>query len=432
MEPLLAGNPGKRTAPKTSFAAMTTNLITAGLGAGILSLPWSLAGASVGVGVATIAVGLLVNGWTLMILVEAAEKTQRFELGALVAQLPGRHLGVFMQVFMNLAVWVSNFGTLIGEMIIVVDSALDVVEFNGLTEGLLGRRWFWMALGSAFVLPLCYLDQQKLAFSSTLSILVNIYLFGLIALQFASPEVVGTIPLDPPATEQVCYLAFTKGTFTMFSAMTQTVAIQMCVLPMYKSMDRRSPARFQKALGISFGFLFLLFSSFAVVTVLTVGPGVNSNVLLDLPRNNFSNVARLGMLLVVAGVYPLMVAPMVEPLQAWAEARGEGAPAAEALVTGAKGAIVGAAMIAGCFVRTLGLMNVLNGAVAVGVFAALAPCLVGSMLLTRTGRAAWWHQASMFVLFCFGVVMMCVGLVFTDNYVDELTPETCMIGLGCA
>ena len=32
---------------------------------------------------------------------------------------------------------------------------------------------------------------------------VNIYLFGLIALQFASPEVVGTIPLDPPATEQV-------------------------------------------------------------------------------------------------------------------------------------------------------------------------------------------------------------------------------------
>jgi len=423
MEPLLAGNPGKRTAPKTSFAAMTTNLITAGLGAGILSLPWSLAGASVGVGVATIAVGLLVNGWTLMILVEAAEKTQRFELGALVAQLPGRHLGVFMQVFMNLAVWVSNFGTLIGEMIIVVDSALDVVEFNGLTEGLLGRRWFWMALGSAFVLPLCYLDQQKLAFSSTLSILVNIYLFGLIALQFASPEVVGTIPLDPPATEQVCYLAFTKGTFTMFSAMTQTVAIQMCVLPMYKDMDNRSPALFRKALSISFGFIFLLFTSFAVIAVLTMGPDVSSNVLQDLPSNHLSNAARLGMLVVSASIYPFMVTPMVEPLEAWA---GEGLKA-DKIVKVAKGAIVAAVMVAGCFVHSLGLMNVLNGALAVGVFVALAPSLVGSMLLKRPGSTA--HQASMILLLFFGAVMMGIGLVYVDNYVSELTPETCVIGL---
>mmetsp|Transcript_76653 Transcript_76653/g.165854 ORF Transcript_76653/g.165854 Transcript_76653/m.165854 type:complete len:430 (-) Transcript_76653:509-1798(-) len=424
MEPLLAGNPGKRTAPKTSFAAMTTNLITAGLGAGILSLPWSLAGASVGVGVALIAVGLLVNGWTLMILVEAAEEVQQFDLGALVARLPYRWLGSFMQAFMNVAVWISNFGTLIGEMIIVADAALDVMAFNGLdSEWLLGRRYFWVALSSACVLPLCYLDQQRLACSSTLSILVNIYVFGLIVAQFAAPGAVGAEPLEPPAAEQLCFLGLTKGAVTMFSAMTQSVAIQMCVLPMYKDMDRRSPARFRKALNISFGFIFILFTCFAVTAVMAVGPGVSSNVLLDLPSSHLSNVGRLGMLAVSASIYPFMVTPMVEPLEAWA---GEGLKA-DKIVKVAKGAIVAAVMVAGCFVHSLGLMNVLNGALAVGVFVALAPSLVGSMLLKRPGSTA--HQASMILLLFFGAVMMGIGLVYVDNYVSELTPETCVIGL---
>ena len=43
------------------------------------------------------------------------------------------------------------------------------------------RRTTWVVLGSLAVLPLCFLDQQRLAFSSSLSIAVNLYVFVLIA-----------------------------------------------------------------------------------------------------------------------------------------------------------------------------------------------------------------------------------------------------------
>ena len=82
-----------------------------------------------------------------------------------------------------------------------------------------------------------------------------------------------------------------------------------------------------------------------------MGPDVSSNVLQDLPSNHLSNAARLGMLVVSASIYPFMVTPMVEPLEAWA---GEG-PKADKIVNVAKGAIVAAVMVAGCFVHSLGL-----------------------------------------------------------------------------
>jgi len=297
---------------------------------------------------------------------------------------------------------------LVGYMIIVADSAGQVV--SGFS------RWCWVALGSAVVLPLCYLDQAYLGFTSTFSILVNVYLIALIGLLYADPVALDAQIPDP---ESVCYLGFTRGSVSMFSAMMQTIIIQPCAVPMYKQLERRSPARFQRILVISFSFLFILFAGFACLAVMAIGPDVQSNVLLDLPKNGFGHLARLGMVVVVISVYPMMVAPMVEPLRGWA---GKGRSGA-VLINAATALIVTVAMLVSFVVTQLGFMNVLNGAMSIGAFVALFPAAVGLWLLTLSK----WQRLALVVWLVFGLFMSGVGLVFMDNYVGLLNPQTCLI-----
>ena len=65
-------------AQRTSFADLTVNLILCGLGAGILSLPWTLAGAGVANGLFWNFFILAVCYGTNMLLVLASERTQVF------------------------------------------------------------------------------------------------------------------------------------------------------------------------------------------------------------------------------------------------------------------------------------------------------------------------------------------------------------------
>ena len=72
----------------------------------------------------------------------------------------------------------------------------------------------------------------------------------------------------------------------------------------------------------------------------------------NLPDSWGGSLARVGMIAVVAGVYPLLLAAMVAPLTP--ERRGV-----------ATYGIVGAALAAGLLVTDLGVLNVVNGAVQV-------------------------------------------------------------------
>jgi hypothetical protein len=56
-----------------SFEATTINIITGGLGAGILSLPWAVAGSSIINGLILNALVLGLNSWTIMLLIHAGE-----------------------------------------------------------------------------------------------------------------------------------------------------------------------------------------------------------------------------------------------------------------------------------------------------------------------------------------------------------------------
>ncbi|CAJ1459913.1 unnamed protein product, partial [Effrenium voratum] len=141
-------------------AQLTLNIVVCGLGTGILTLPWSLAGASLIFGVAIIAAVLVVNAWTILLLVEAAETYQVFDLGGLLAHLPGR-LGHRAPQAVNAAIWVSGFLCLVSYVLVLADCGQPF---------LLAPSWRLKILVSLLVLPICFLDQRWLSLTSSLSV----------------------------------------------------------------------------------------------------------------------------------------------------------------------------------------------------------------------------------------------------------------------
>ena len=174
------------------------------------------------------------------------------------------------------------------------------------------ERYLAVLAGAAVVLPLCFMDQQHLAFSSTLSIAANLYVCCVLVAAF-SLGWRGDPKLED--VEDCCLLGFGRGDLAMVSVLMQAAVVQMCILPMYEQMDHRSPRRFAACLGISFGFVALLFIGFSGIAYIAIGPKVSSNVLLDLPHGPFGSFARVVMAFAVIGVYPILTSSMVAPIR---------------------------------------------------------------------------------------------------------------------
>jgi len=176
--PLLKGS-ALTEAPGVPVRGMAVNLVTGGLGAGILTLPWGMAGASVLTALLLTVLVVVLNGFTIMILVRAAEEHQRFDLGALLALLPGRWLGPVTQGFCNGLVWVVIWMALVGYIIVVQDCMTPLMPAGTM----LSQRSTWAVLGSAVVLPLSLTDLKFLSSTSTFSVGVNFYLFALLCVR---------------------------------------------------------------------------------------------------------------------------------------------------------------------------------------------------------------------------------------------------------
>lgn len=382
----------KSSGGKASANAVMFNVITAGLGAGILSVPWTAAGASVFTAILILFGVLLVNYWTIMILIEGAEKYQVFDLGALLHKIP--KVGPVADGYVNILIWVSSLMCLIGYLIIIGDNMSKI-----LWGGPYDNRVIWVTVGSVVAFPLCFLEQDTLAFTSTFAIIVNIYLFGVVFYlgMFQPAE-------ESPSLGPVCYLAFSKGGVSMFSALMMAMIIQMCVLPFYEELEDRSVPKFCLIMKKSFTFLFCLFSGFLFMSLLAFGEGVNSNVLVNLPDGLVGTLAQLGMGGVVLTVYPLMLMPMVAPVKTQF-----GKTASTVTTLG----IVIVAMCIAYYATDLGLLVVVNGALSVSGFVSLAPALVGLYLVDANSTA-------MYALLILGALMTVLGMCLPLNYVAEL------------
>lgn len=396
---------------------LVMNLVTGGLGTGILSLPWAMAGASLLVGFSTIVSVIILNVFTIMILVWAAEKYQTFDLAGVLGHLPGK-LGFSMQIISNIFVWLSMMLCLIGYIIAMVDSAKGFVQGSWLEY-----RPCLAALCALFVLPLCFLDQRYLSCTSTVALVINLYVFGLMTTVFFHDAIEETLPSG------TCSLGFAIGSVTMMSTMMQCVIIQMCVLPMYKELEDRSPQKFQKLLFIAFGILMILFSAFAAVGYATFGPAVQQNVMLDIAakiNNAYGDFAQVGTILVVSACYPIMLMPMVAPIEG-IDVRhfSGGARQKKVAINTTICIIVLVSFLVSLGLSELGLINVINGSVSVAVFIALCPGLVGLHHLEQ--RSSSWRSV-MVTLIVFGVLMGIIGLIYVDNRSDQLLSH-CIVAL---
>eukprot|EP00930_Biecheleria_cincta_P076748 TRINITY_DN63970_c0_g1_i1.p1 TRINITY_DN63970_c0_g1~~TRINITY_DN63970_c0_g1_i1.p1 ORF type:complete len:536 (+),score=74.97 TRINITY_DN63970_c0_g1_i1:32-1609(+) len=458
--------------------AIMMNLVTGGLGTGMLSLPWAMAGASVVVGVFTIICVVALNFATIMILVHASEKFQAFDLAAVLGKLPGR-LGPMMQILTNAMVWIALFGSLASYIIGMCDSASPFLRGS-----FLDHRIIVAGFSSLLVTPLCFLDQKYLSFSSTAAVLVNCYLMILVLSEFVRRSTQKTLP------SETCVMGLTTGSLTMVSTAAQCIIIQMCVLPMYQEFEGRfqqpqawsepvddvrnyadaieshlgrpphpedkiktrdgqeisflqltelandisqsafpiqiqarplGPQKFAKVLMVAFSLLVLLFSAMATAGYLTFGENVQSNLLLSLPNDSAGQVAQAGMFLVLGAVYPIMMIAMIAPIKNMEpEKFGEGLAGKRKkslVVTGATLLLIAASFGVALVVDSLGMVNVLDGALCMCFFTALVPGLVGLLLLERQSQL--W-RSFMYALLVGGFILGILGIVYTENNPDKL------------
>jgi len=386
---------------KATARAITMNFITGGLGSAIFSLPWSLAGASIIPSVIIVGLVLMVNAWTISIVIRVADRYNEFDLGGVISHLP-HGLGPPLQVVTNVFVWASMFLCLVSYIIVIHDGAATLFEGHWIAKS----RFLLVALASLCVLPLCFFSQRLLERTSSGAIAVNIYIFTLIGVLYGETVADNKLPAG------CCVLGLTvKGSFAMVTVMFQAVIVQMCVLPMYQELEDRSPRKFDKIVAVGFGTLFFMFCGFATIGYLLIGPTVDSNILNDLPRNAASNVARVGTMCVMGCVYPIMVYPMIAPIHGPLF----GVPR-DQVVTVAKFVIVLAAMCIAYITADLGEVNVINGAMSVGIFVALIPSVLGLVLLETSTP----YKVALVVLLLAGMGLCAAGFIFSKNYVEEL------------
>lgn len=427
-----------------SATTTTINLITGGLGSGILSLPWAIAGASIVSAIVLGAFVLLLNAWTIMLLIRAGDAHQRFDLGSLLGMLPGQ-MGVYAKHVCNACIWLTLFLTLVGYFIVVEDALTYVVPSESTPE-VFEHRWLWGVGAAVLLVPLCFLNMKYLVFTSTLSVLVNVYLFGYLVYQLEQ--------LEWQPQSQACMFGLSSGTFTCFSVMMFSIIIQMCVLPMYEQLEDRSPAKFQKCVLAAFLFLFVFTMLFGACAYMIYGVETQSNVLKNFESHWAADVARIGMCLVVLGVYPIILAPMIAPVRVWEQDRAIGQSDfyrkiddmrqpgyIDSLLSGTQTdekptcglwstvttlVVLSCSMVLSFFISDLGFMSAINGAISVTMFVAFCPTMVGLYLVHSPTIL---RRVLLYGLFFFGIGMSAAGFIFTDNNAASLAAN-CVVPLS--
>merc|ERR1712066_417709 len=99
------------------------------------------------------------------------------------------------------------------------------------------------------------------------------------------------------------------------------------------------------------------------------GRGVKSNIIDSMPDSVPARVARLSMVLVILGVYPINLKPMTAMISN------------RKLVAVVTPCIIVAAMLLAFVFKDLGVINVLNGALCMGAWVTIGPALIGLYLL---------------------------------------------------
>lgn len=289
----------------TSDSQTFVNLVNLCLGAGVLSFPWSFAGASVGGGLIIVALGICWCSITNVVIAAFAERSQRFTLGHMLAELPN---GKILEPLGNFMVLACSLLCLVGYLVVFSDNAQTVVVRSlwgsDVSNNPMTRRLL-VLIGCLIVFPLAFLDQSRLAFTSWVSVAANWYICIILVVEAASADQLST----------VCVFGMGVGDFTLVPVVMMAVSVQQCIPPMYEEMENRTVKNFiaiqTKAAIVS----FLMLSVVSISGYLMYGADVPSDILVALPRTPRSLLAQASILPVVISVYPLILYPVSTTLK---------------------------------------------------------------------------------------------------------------------
>lgn len=401
----------KQEVPKASAFATGINLANITFGGGILSLPWAMAGSGLVSGVLIIFFGLILNGATTMIFIHVAENHKRFDTGFLATQVPGP-LGTILSYASNLVIWVGGWACLVSYSIIFADSLVKIQSSFS--------RWICVLSSGILAFPLSLLPQKYLGFTSSLSVIVNIFLFVVVIKDFYKSGL----------AEDVCIFGTGRGSIAMLCAFIYSTLLQYLSFPMYEQLEDATPQKFLRILIVSWTFVFIIFVSFTSLAYLTYGGTVNSDVITNFPDDIFGKISRVGTSIVVLCCYPQQVQPMMIPVEEIIAAKtwstretysslNDFAPTENNFQWYrylAIAMLITAATSTALFVDSLGVINVLNGAICLLLFASVLPGTFGLYLLD----SSFFTRVMYYILAFVGCSFAILGVIFTDNYHTEV------------
>jgi len=397
------------TGTKVSYYGTLVNVINATLGAGILSIPWSMAGASILSGVFLLAFGLTINLCSNMVYIYVSDRTGATDSSAIAGQLPG-NLGIFASKFSISILGLGNFCCLICYEIVFSDCISMILPQC--------PRWLSITLFTIIASSLCMVPEEYLSITSSFSVGMTFYMIILM---------VFTYFFSHESRNDICTFGISTGTISMASGFNMAIVIQMITPGLYANLDNKSPETFQRIMATAFTFVFFIFATFGITSYLMFGKDVKSNILLEFPRNIFGYIGIGGVSIVVLSVYPLILNPIIEPFldkEYSSIEEGSGKPLGTRMGNRSKKAMYvttlsSAALCISFFVTDLGIVNVICGALSAICFLFITP----SLLALHFFKLTQLQELVIYGFMCFGSLSALAAFCYTDNFTDSLTDD---------
>jgi len=205
-----------------------------------------------------------------------------------------------------------------------------------------------------------------------------------------------------------CFFEFNMEWFTVAGVSTQAVCLFYCIPPMYENLENRSVKKFSKATITAFIICTIFYGAFSSIAYLNFGNASLGDILLNLPENLASHVARFGQLICVLGSYPLIFLGTITTIEG--QFFGEFSSQFQRV-----GTIFGLHVIflsLSLVLPDLGVLNSINGGLAIATLTFIFPALFAIYILHKS-TAAFTAYA------LFGVLVTIASILYASR------PDTC-------
>jgi len=378
-----SGTEGEKGA---SYWVTVANVVKANIGTSMLSLPWAFAGSGMFPGIFVMAVSIFTTGFCAATISRACRITGDSSsipvLTQRMARLPSRvrnSIDFFLVIFCLIQCGLA----LVSYVVLAADSMIKVFGMS---------RLFWSPIFSILIFfPLSLFKLKDLWITSVIGLSAAAYCFFLICYYRSDNEPVN-----------MCWFDISWEWLTVAGVSTQSTCLFYCIPPMYMSMENRRD--FPKAAWTGYFISFLFYAAFAFMGYLHFGLDVQGDILLNLPESLLSQVARLAQLVCVTGSFPLIYAGLLTTMEA--QLFGQFVNQTQKIFFSFCCHILFCAF--SLWLPNLGILNSINGSLAIGVLSFAFPSLLAYYLLQYNGN--------MMILYtCLGLFISVGSLIFSNR-----------------